>query len=141
MTLLEYGVEGIHYNLNEDNLVVFTDKHDDYTPWRNGMGNITILPPQEGEGVGYFENVFIPYYDSAKGIPAFGYAFDGSSVETEMAAAANVAGQYALALCTGTVDPETALPEFLEKLDDSGMQKVVDEANAQLEAYFATVEK
>lgn len=141
MTLLEYGVEGIHYNLNEDNLVVFTDKHDDYTPWRNGMGNITILPPQEGEGVGYFENVFIPYYDSAKGIPAFGYAFDGSSVETEMAAAANVAGQYALALCTGTVDPETALPEFLQKLDDSGMQKVVDEANAQLEAYFTTVEK
>ena len=58
-----------------------------------------------------------------------------------MAAAANVAGQYALALCTGTVDPETALPEFLQKLDDSGMQKVVDEANAQLEAYFATVEK
>ena len=43
-----------------------------------------------------------------------------------------------MALDAGTIDPATALPEFLQKLDDAGMQKVVDEANAQLDAYFAT---
>lgn len=139
MTLLEYGVEGVHYNLNDDGLVVFNDdERANYTPWRNGMGNITLLPPQEGEGKDFYIDQFIPYYSSAKGIPAFGYVFDSSSVETELAALANVAGQYALALDAGSVDPATALPEFLQKLDEAGMQKVVDEANAQLDAYFAT---
>lgn len=141
MTLLEYGVEGIHYNLNENGLVVFNDEERaNYNPWRNGMGNITLLPPQEGEGEDFFTDTFIPYYSSAKGIPAFGYVFDSSSVETELGALANVAGQYALALDAGAIDPETALPEFLQKLDDAGMQKVVDEANAQLDAYFAAQE-
>lgn len=140
MTLLEYGVEGVHYNLNDDGLVVFTDEHSKYVPWRNGMGNITLLPAQEGEGKDFFVDTFIPYYSSAKGIPAFGYVFDSTSVETELAALANVAGQYALALDAGAMDPATALPEFLEKLDAAGMQTVVDEANAQLDAYFATQE-
>ena len=138
MTLLEYGVEGVHYTLNDDGLVVFNDDaRATYSPWRNGMGNITLLPPQEGEGKDFFTDTFIPYYTSAKGIPAFGYAFDSSSVETELAALSNVGGQYALALSTGTVDPATALPEFLSALDAAGIQTVVDEANAQLDAYFA----
>ena len=51
---------------------------------------------------------------------------------------ANVAAQYAMALDAGTIDPETELPKFLQALDDAGMQKVVDEANAQLDAYFAS---
>ncbi|NLL76931.1 MAG: ABC transporter substrate-binding protein [Clostridiales bacterium] len=137
MTLLEYGVEGVHYNLNDDGLVVFTDEHDNYQPWRNGMGNVTILPPQEGEGKDFFTKTFIPYYDSAKAIPAFGYQFDPTNVETELAALANVGEEYALALCVGSIDPATALPEFLDKLEAAGMSKVVDEANAQLDAYFA----
>ncbi len=137
MTLLNYGVEGTHYTLNDDGLVVFNDDaRATYSPWRNGMGNITLLPPQEGEGVGFFTDTFVPYYMSAKGIPAFGYAFDQANVETEMAALANVAGQYALSLSTGSVDPATALPEFLAALETAGMQTVVDEANAQLDAYF-----
>jgi putative aldouronate transport system substrate-binding protein len=137
MTLLEYGVEGTHYNLNDDGLVVFTKEHDNYQPWRNGMGNITLLPPQEGEGKDFFTKTFIPYYEGAKAIPAFGYQFDPTSVETELAALANVGEQYALALSVGSVDPATALPEFLDKLEAAGMSKVVDEANAQLDAYFA----
>lgn len=138
MTLLEYGVEGVHYNLNDDGLVVFNeDERAKYTPWRNGMGNITLLPPQEGEGVDFFTDTFIPYYTSAKGIPAFGYTFDPTNVETELAALSNVAGQYALSLSTGTVDPETVLPEFLSALESAGINTVVDEANAQLDAYFA----
>ncbi|WP_342758566.1 ABC transporter substrate-binding protein [Kineothrix sedimenti] len=140
MTLLEYGVEGTHYNLNDDGLVVFTAERDNYQPWRNGMGNITLLPPQEGEGKDFFTNTFIPYYEAAKAIPAFGYQFDPTNVETELAALANVGEEYALALSVGAIDPETALPEFLDKLEAAGMSTVVDEANAQLDAYFANAQ-
>lgn len=135
MTLLNYGVEGVHYNLNDDGLVVFTDKRADYTPWRNGMGNVTILPAQEGEGVGFWDE-FKAYYGSAKQIPILGYALNQTEIETEIAGLANIAGEYALALSTGSIDPATKLPEFLDKLEKAGMQKVVDAANTQLEAFL-----
>ncbi len=34
MTLLNFGVEGTHYTL-KDNEVVFSDKRADYQPWTN----------------------------------------------------------------------------------------------------------
>jgi len=148
MQLLEYGVEGVHYQVSDEGLLirevlndageVEINYHENYTPWRNGMGNITLLTPTVGEGKDFFTDTFIPYYMNAKGIPAFGYTFDPVDVEVEMGALANVAAQYALSLSTGTVDPATALPEFLEKLDAAGMQNVLDAANAQLDAYFAS---
>ena len=54
-----------------------------------------------------------------------------------MGALANVANEYLLPLCAGTVDPETKLPEYREKLKKAGIETVVAEANRQLEAYLA----
>ncbi len=137
MTLLNYGVEGIHYTLNDEGLVVFDDEaRKAYTPWTNGMGNVTILPDTAVEGAGFRES-FVEYYQQAKAIPALGYVFDNSSVANEMAALTNVGAQYALALDAGAVDPATELPKFLQALDAAGMETYLNEANAQLEAYLA----
>lgn len=138
-TLLEYGVEGTHYNL-KDGKVVFTDKRADYQPWTNGMGNVTQLPPLDGQDANFWDT-FKSYYGSAKSIPALGWAFDPSSVENEMGSLANVAAEYALALNTGTVDPATELPKFIQKLKDNGIDKVVTEANNQLTDYLANKAK
>ena len=102
MTLLNYGVEGVHYTLDEDGLVVWTAKHDDYKPWTNGMGNVTLLPNTKAEGKG-FREAFRDYYANAKSFPALGYIFDNTEVANEMAALSNVAAQYALALDAGFV--------------------------------------
>ena len=136
MTLLNYGVEGIHYTKNADGLIEFTEKRADYTPWTNGMGNVTILPDTAAEGAG-FRKSFVEYYGGAKAIPSLGFVFDNTSVANEMAALGNVAAQYALALDAGAVDPATELPAFLAALDAAGMQTYLDAANAQLEAYLA----
>ena len=136
MTLLNFGVEGIHYTLNEIGEVVFNaDARATYSPWTNGVGNVTILPPQKGQGADYQKN-FAEFYGNAKTLPIVGFAFDSKPMETEIAAVANVKEAYALSLCTGAVDPETALPELLGKLEAAGMQKIVDEANAQLKAFL-----
>jgi putative aldouronate transport system substrate-binding protein len=132
MTLLDYGIEGTHYELNADGEVVFLAERDNYSPWTNGMGNVTQLPPLEGQGIN-FQQEFKDYYAQAKAIPILGYTFDQTPVTNEMAALGQVAAEYALSLNTGFVDPATALPEFLEKLDANGIQKVVDEANSQLQ--------
>lgn len=134
MTLLNFGVEGVHYDM-VDGEAVFTDTRENYMPWTNGMGNVTILPPQVGQGVDFWDK-FKAYYGEASEIPALGYAFDASSVQTELAALANAAEEYALALSTGTIDYEEKLPEFIKKLEDNGMDKVVTEANAQLTEFL-----
>ena len=135
MTLMNYGVEGVHYNLNADGLVEFTDERANYSPWTNGVGNVTILPDTAAEGAGFREH-FKEYYAGAKAIPSLGFVFDNAEVANEMAALGNVAAQYALALDAGALDPETALPEFLDALDAAGMQAYLDAANAQLAAYM-----
>lgn len=137
MTLLNYGVEGIHYTLNDVGEVVFNaDARATYSPWTNGMGNVTLLPPQKGQGADFQER-FAAFYASAKALPIYGFTFDPKPVENEIAAVANIKEAYALTLCCGAADPATALPELLKKLDDAGMQKIVDEANAQLQAFLA----
>ena len=137
MTLMNYGVEGIHYTLNDEGLVVFNaDARATYSPWTNGVGNVTILPDTADEGKG-FRKSFQEYYAGAKGIPSLGFVFDNTPVENEMAALGNVAAQYALALDCGAVDPETELPAFLSALDAAGMEAYLNEANAQLDAYMA----
>jgi putative aldouronate transport system substrate-binding protein len=138
-TLLDYGVEGVHYNIVNGE-AVFTDKRADYAPWTNGMGNITLLPPQEGQGTDFWDT-FKAYYGSAKEIPILGFSFDPKNVETEMGSLSNVAAEYALALSTGTVDPAEKLPEFIQKLKDNGIDKVVQEANTQLESFLANKTK
>lgn len=136
-TLMEYGIEGVHYNLTEEGLVDFIQEaRDTYMPWRNGMGNITQLPPNVDEGVGFWDT-FKDYYGAASEIPLLGFAFNQEPVRNEIAALANVAAEYSLALSAGTIDPAEKLPEFLEKLDAAGMQTVLDEANAQLETFLA----
>ncbi|MCR4884721.1 MAG: ABC transporter substrate-binding protein [Clostridiales bacterium] len=134
MTLMNYGVEGIHYNL-EDGLVVFTEERANYSPWTNGVGNVTLLPDTKDEGKGFRES-FKAYYATGKVIPSNGFFFNPEKVETEMAQLANVNAQYALALDCGATDPETELPAFLVALDAAGMQTYLDEANAQMDAFL-----
>ncbi len=135
MTLLNYGVEGTHYEM-KDNMVNFLDKRDDYVPWTNGMGNITLLPPQKEQGAD-FQDQFQKYYGAARSIPILGYCFDSTPVEAEVGALSNVAAEYALALDAGTIDPRQKLPEFIQKLKDNGIDKIVEEANKQLTDYLA----
>ena len=135
MTLMNYGVEGVHYTLDEDGLLVFTEERANYTPWTNGMGNVTLLPDTQAEGKG-FREAFKEFYASGKAVPVLGYIFNNEPVANEMAALSNVAAQYSLALDCGAVDPETELPAFLEALNGAGMEAYLAEANAQLEAFL-----
>ena len=136
MTMLNYGLEGYTYETNADGTITFnTDNRALYTPWRNGMGNIRILPPTDGEGLTYWTD-FADYYNAAKTLPYGGFIFDGSALETEQAAIANVYAEYAFNLMSGAVDPDAKLDEFLAKLDEAGIQEFVAAANEQMNAYL-----
>ena len=134
MTMLNYGTEGFTYTTNEDGTITFTDARATYSPWTNGMGNVRILPPTEAQGADYWDR-FAAYYDAAEALPYGGFIFDSSELETESAAIANVWAEYAFNLMSGAVNPDTALPEFLSKLEAAGVNEFVAAAQSQLEAY------
>ena len=99
------------------------------------VGNVTILPPTEAQGKDFWDG-FKSYYGSAKEIPILGFAYDSSETETQMGAVSNVVAEYMLSLCTGTVDPAEKLPEFLQKLEDNGINEIIDDANNQLSTFM-----
>ena len=104
MTLLNYGIEGVHYTLNDAGEVEFNaDARATYSPWRNGVGNVTLLPPDKGQGADFQER-YAEFYASSKKLPIYGFTFDAKPVETEIAAVTNIKEAYALSLCTGAVD-------------------------------------
>ena len=137
ITLLCYGVEGVHYNLNDAGEAEFTDtRTNSYSVWVNGVGNVTLLPPTKGQGAD-FQQKFAEFYGGSKKLPIYGFTFDSTPVQNEIAACMNIKEAYALTLWTGAGDVDTLLPELLSKLDGAGMQKIVDEANSQLAAFLA----
>ena len=54
-----------------------------------------------------------------------------------MTACVNVVNQYNLPLLAGIVDYEEVLPQFLAALEDAGIDKIIAEKQAQLDAWAA----
>lgn len=137
MTMMNYGLEGFTYYKNSDGTITFIDEaRATYSPWTNGMGNVRQLPPTSDQGVDFWDR-FVAYYDTAETLPCGGFAFDSSSLSNEATAIANVYGQYGFQLMAGATNPDDVLPEFLSKLDDAGMPKLVEAAQQQLADYLA----
>lgn len=74
--------------------------------------------------------------EQAKVSIAMGFVYDNSNVLNEIAAAYNVVTQYMGMLGSGSVDPEIYLPEFIQKLQDAGIDKIVAEKQAQFTAWM-----
>ena len=67
-----------------------------------------------------------------------GFVFDSSSVQTEIANVTSVVTEMLKPLVTGSVDPETTVPQFLERLKTAGVDKIIAEKQAQLDAWNAS---
>ena len=136
MTTLNYGLEDFTFTKNADGTISWIDENrSTYSPWRNGMGNVRILPPTADEGVTYWDD-FAAYYNSAEALPYGAFIFDSSVVETEAGAISNVFAEYAFGLCSGATDPDEMLPAFLQKLEEAGINEFVAEANNQLASFL-----
>lgn len=137
-TLIRHGIEGEHYTAVDDNRVDRTmggtldpaDNGYDYTyGWQFGT------PFNQKWDISYPENIedlFTEYNESAVFAPHIGFNLDNVPVETEIAAITSTVEEYAPALEMGMVDPNENIPKFLQALEDSGVQTLIDEINSQL---------
>lgn len=136
--LMATGVEGVHYEKNDDGSITMLDRKSDYimpgwalTDFRLLYSTKVQSPEKKAE-----QQAFI---DDAITSPALGFSVDTKPIRTEIASISVVLDQYEDSLHTGTVEPEKTLKEMNEELEKAGMSKVVDEIQNQYTEWQKTV--
>ncbi len=139
-----YGVLGTTYKLNDAGQYTITDP-DLYATsamWaartnklnRNQAG----VPEEYNTTRENWENTI----KSGKGAEKYtSFVFDSTNVTTELAACQNVEQQYWWPLALGYTDAVSGLADYKTKMQAAGIDKVIAEAQKQLDAYVATQKK
>lgn len=141
VNLLDWGIEGTHYvkSQGEENVIEYPSGVDATTTGYNMplgwmFGNQFLSYVMKGNDPAIWAKTE-EFNKSAKRSKALGFGFDPTPVKTEYAAVSNVITQYEMPLETGSVDPEKVLPEFISKLKDAGIDKIIAEKQKQLDAW------
>ena len=136
---LMYGVEGMTYELNESGqyMLLDTDLYSTSAMWaartnelnRNQAGTPEDYDTMRKE----WDDAIVP----GEGPERFaGFVFDTTNVTSEISACANVQQQYWWPLELGYVDAESGFAEYEEKMKAAGIEKIVEEAQRQLDEYL-----
>lgn len=142
INLIVYGIEGEDYVVQEDGTIAIPEGFDATSVPYPGyfiltgswsMGDMYRMAGTTEESVQWSINA----NKNSKCSPALGFTFDSSSVQTQYTAVNNVIKQYYSALDCGSVDPEVELPKFIQALKDAGIDDIIAEKQAQLDAWAA----
>lgn len=149
--LLNYGIEGIHWH-REDvpekeaeaaagkpyvydcKVVPDQEKSKDYSVpyWvQGGLFNTYVL---EQEPVDKW-SVTKEFNDASKAAPSLGFDFDLEPVSTEAAGFRSVLDEFGKSLYTGSVEPDIYVPKLLKKLETTGIDRVIEEMQRQVDAW------
>ena len=146
-TTLRFGIEGIHWKMSDVQGVL------DFTGTKNGdaanRGHYYWYGAQFGSFIhsyvpaGYpanFTELILEANASAIADTNLGFVFDPTPVQNEIAACSSVIGEYERNLKFGFIpedEVDANIDEFLAKLNASGAEKIVAEAQTQLDAWRA----
>lgn len=142
LNTLLWGLEGRDYVKVGDRHVTFPEGKNadtvDYTAYISSgiVGSESLQYQYEGIDLSDIDLKVRENKETPRS-PYFGFIFDQSSVRIEMSAISNVISQYLPGLETGSLDPETTIPKFVEALNNAGAQSVIDAKQAQLDAWIA----
>lgn len=141
--LLAWGIEGTHYEVQDDGTIDFpegvTAENTSYglnMDWFFGNQFLTYIWGK-GRDVTIYERLDANN-KHASFSPAMGFSYDSTVVRNELTALGNTFNEYMPGLMTGTLDPATELPKFLEALDRAGIDVVIEEKQRQLDAWAET---
>jgi putative aldouronate transport system substrate-binding protein len=143
--LLNYGIEGTNYFLNEKG-----EKYtpDDFDSTKFGFssdfwgGRVDKFEPVDATR-GAFRQQYHTYLDGfAKPYLWGNFVFDQTNVSTEIAAITQVATSLRNAIGLGMAgDPKAAVADFRSQLKAAGIEKVVAEVQKQVDAWKAATGK
>lgn len=133
---LLYGLEGEHYKMTGDNSVEILDAEKyDYSAYAWKFGNQFNAYYMPGQADGLWEETD-KMNKEAEVSPLRGFVFDPSSVQSEIAQVGSVIKEYANGQYTAA-DIDAYITERNEKLEQAGLQKIVDECQKQIDEWKA----
>ena len=152
---LRYGVEGYHWNYVDvpqtdgsvKQAVIRTEAgQENYGPWAFSQGSYSLasISISEKNLDGTWAAPVLDQWDlyfadvaTAKVSTIAGFMFDSSNWDTEYAEIQAIKSEYWNDLTCGVLDPEVAVPEILEKMRAAGLDDIIADCQAQLDAYLA----
>lgn len=139
---LMYGVEGVTYELNDEGQFTITDtdlyaggalwaaRSDALVRYQAGYPEDYATKKEE------IEASIVAGVNSEKFAP---FVFDTSSIETELSTCVNVQQQYWWPLELGYTDKDSGLEQYQSMMEIAGIDTVIAEAQAQIDAYIASL--
>lgn len=139
LNTLDFGIEEKHYVKVEDKVIDYPEGVDASNSGYNlnqawMFGNILNTYVWKGDDPNVW-SLYKAFNDGAERSQALGFMFKPDNVKTEIAALNNKKDQYYRQIITGSVDPEQVIPEFVLKLKEAGIDKVIAEKQSQLDAW------
>lgn len=138
--LMCYGVEGVHWEYQEDGTIDYVEGLDATTSgysmstyWE--MPNTLIAACLSGNGADYNQKL-LEQNKTVKASKALGFSFDSSKVETELTAISAVGSQNMTGFLTGGGNL-TEYDTFIEKLQKAGIDDVIAEKQRQVDEWRA----
>lgn len=140
MNLMAWGIEGTHYERVDgtEHTIRQLDASSNYAPGTSWIfGNEMLCYVSETDDDNMREELDA-FNKSATRSPATGFTFNPESVATEVAACQVIWDEVNRSIGCGLVDDiDAACDAATERLMNAGLQKIIDEKQAQLDAFLA----
>lgn len=139
--LMQYGIEGTHYEKTDEEQVIRYPNGIDATTSNYFLKSpgITDINPNcyvmEPLPSDIYKQV-LAFRDTFAVSPIVGFTADMTVHKSEIAAVANVISQYANPLLSGVVDVDQVLPEFQQKLEEVGHEIIINEKQKQMDEWI-----
>ncbi|MBQ6550396.1 MAG: ABC transporter substrate-binding protein [Lachnospiraceae bacterium] len=136
--LFRMGIEGVHYEIDDDNNYVALDKAGDYAKdsismsWAIKNGDIKeYIPDERKKAVSEAEEA------KMAANPLEGFVFDDANIQAEAAAVNAILKEYIPSLQLGLYDDyEAKIDEMMAACKDAGFDKIEEEIFSQYEAWY-----
>lgn len=140
--LFANGVQGEHwvYADEENNVIDYPEGKDGnstgYTVFSWSVPNQLITSVRAGDDPDLWEQLDA-FNKNAHDSVAKGFTWDNTNVMNEVTACKNVTSKYVNGLELGVLNPDETLPVFLEELKAAGIDTIIAEKQAQLDAWLS----
>ncbi len=132
--LIVHGIEGTHYEKLEDGHI--RKISDNYGFHSSGwyFGNQFNSLVMEGKDLDVWEQM-AAVNEKSQMSALYGLTIDTTSITNEIANISAIISEFS-GLRNGTVDPDATLKAFADKMKSAGIDKVVEEAQKQINEYI-----
>ena len=144
--LITQGEEGVDYVFDEEGTYSLVDgKYNfNYNEWQIGQSyspdftRALYSRNEAGDKQKESQSIVFEADKTADVSPLTGFVFDSTNVKTQIANCTSIITEMVPALSSGSVDPETKVPEFIERFKQAGADDIIAEKQAQLDEFLAS---